>query len=473
MNRFGNGLLALLGLALVALMVYSMAPDLWGPHRSSRDAAARVAVFFPDREYWSEFRRGVDACVSRGLATKLEDGADFVVLATKSHRRSISFALHDVRGKRETKDEVEKLVLEANPPVAVVGSSNTVLTTALAEAVWDVARAEGRPIPVLLVPWATAVLTEPLESFDGTRSEPTDHAQPVSLLEIDRGRTFRFCPNNQEQADLLVRCVAEQEPGVTPGRVDLVVDRNDPYSLDLADSFHRVIERRFKNVDLIEHADKRGYPNVANVAGLPSTSEDSLAESLCRSAAQLGPGQVAWVVLPLQEAPARRMLLALRRHARQPDRSESVPLRVLCGDAVGLKVFEEMARDCPFELWGFSPNSLRAGNEARDTVRGTNVQVAAEIVSATLYCLDVPDGKPATADALRESLAGLRLGPDDPFTFGRSLAFAPSGERQGSDLGHVLHVRPGDSSVWALERLASSRWSAPVSISSAPVAAGP
>lgn len=455
MNRLGNWLLALGGCVLAGLMLYTL---VWGGGRpgswslwGAPSEAAEVAVFFPDHATWSDFRQGINACAARKLARIVADD-DAVLVETPAHARRVWFAWHDVRGLRETKDEVRRLIGQKRPPVAVVGSNNTVLTVALAEALRDSARVGGDLGPVLLVPWATTVLAE--------RPEPA--SGPAAFLDLYPGRTFRFCPNNQSQADLVTRCLVDHDPGVTLERAEIVVDRHDPYSVDLADSFHRVLERRFKNAELIEHADRLAIPVLWNLPGIPSPSEDALAAAICREAERVGPGRVIWVVLPLQEEPARRMLVALQRHAQLEKRGGGSPLRVVCGDGIGSATLFRLANKYPFPVWCFSPASPPAADRAPDSVLATDAQVLAEIVSAVVRCLDVPRNQAPRADALRSALAALSLSSNDPAAFGRSLAFTPVGERHGHDLGHVLMIGPDSDAVTALARKPSGQWSATV-----------
>jgi hypothetical protein len=475
MNRVGSGLLAFVGFVLAALMVYSLAPEGgWSkirPDRSSDQGVDEVTVFFPDRPYWVDFRQGVEACRARGLLRTLEDVDDTIVVSTPRHSRTVRFSLHDVRGARDTMDEVRRLVGRTAGPVAVVGSSNTVMTTALAVAMRDAAAREGRPAPVLLVPWATTVLVDPSELPEGGRSDQEDG--PMPLLALARGRTFRFSPNNQVQAELVTHCLIDHDPGSEPRRVDLVVDRNDPYSVDLADLFHRIIERRFRNVELVEHADQVVFPGTNATPGMPGPLEDALAESICRAAGPSTSAHATWVVLPLQKEPARRMLLALRRHARRLPRGVDGGLRVLCGDGLAMADLAEVAGDCPFPVWCFSPLSLPAEDPGPAAVEGTDGQICAEIVSALVRCLDVAPGRVVTSDSLRDALAVLRLAPPDPAAFGRSLSFAPTGERQGIDVGHVLMIRPGERTVFAFSKTSKGRWGEPVPVRAVPAAGRP
>ena len=178
------------------------------PPEGRQPVEAEVAVFFPDRLDWTYFRHAVDACVSRGLARRVGEGEGSAVVATPGLGRRVRFSWHGIRGVGETRDEVDRLVKRVPPPVAVVGSTTTVLTATLAEPLRD----KGPAGPVLLVPWATAVMSP--------RSEAGENATP--LLGIDPGRTFRFCPNNRKLAESVVDCVIDQDeeaagPGF-PGR---------------------------------------------------------------------------------------------------------------------------------------------------------------------------------------------------------------------------------------------------------------
>lgn len=456
-KRVGHGLLALGGCAVAALMVYNVLHD--GAARTTPSGwpaaqpAAEVVVFFPEHPLWHEFRQGVDACSRRQRARILGAGQEWVEIQTPRHGHRIRFVLNDVRGVRETKEAVERIAARPAPPIAVIGSSNTVLTAALAEALRRQER-DGRASPLLLVPWATAVLAE--------RAEP-GHA-PVAFLDIDPDRTFRFCPNNQVQANLLTRSLL-RDATERPARVDAIVDRLDPYSVDLADSFHRVLERRLPETELVEHAETVHALGPWHVPELPSVAEDALAESIWRAAERARRGSTHWVILPLQAEPARRMLLALQRHARgHTSENKAVPLRVLCGDGIGTDTLGMLAGHLPFPVWCYSPGLAPCAGEGENTpdpILSTDAAVLAEIVAAVVYGLDAAGPGPPSAGALRDRLRGLDLPAGDPAGLGRSLTLAPSGERIGKDLGHVLLIRPGSDVIYATAEDPSGHWSAP------------
>ncbi len=445
-SRVGTGLLGTFGLALAGLMAYTLAFEGFhgtAPPPRPDAVAAEVAVFFPDRRDWAHFRRAVAACVARGLARAVADDDDAVVVAGPKLGRRVRFAWHGIRGVGETADAVRRLADGHPAPVAVVGSSTTVLTVALAGPLRDL----GPAGPVLLIPWATSVRA----GLGGLGSAPE------KLLEIDRGRTFRFCPDNERLANSVVECLVEQDPGNAPGRVFLVVDRHDPYSVDLAGGFRRAIGARAPGAEVVERADALGEPSSPGPPGsapAPSAAEKELADAIWTAADEAGEGRTVWAVLPLQGAPTRRMLVALRRRAswRAGGRSGGA-LRVVTGDGIGRETLDELAGHRPFPIWCASTSSARSPDHGVST----DTQELAEIAASLILAVERSPRPSATADDVRDALAGLDLAAGDPSAFGRPLAFGPDGERRG-DPGHVLAVRPGSPSVIEFARGAGGRW---------------
>ena len=387
------------------------------------------------------------ACARKKLAEFVGEGDGYVVVRTPKHGRLLRFTLHGARGVRETREDVRRVAGHAPAPVAFVGSSNTVLTVAMAESLRDAAAANPGEGPVLLVPWASSVLAE--------RSDPGEG--PVALLDVDAGRTFRFCLNNQYMADLIVKCLGDLEPDLPAKRVVIVEDRYDPYSTDLSACFHRAVERAVPAAEFIEMTVAPPLPLPHDPSLLPTPAEEAVAESVWRDADRLPHGQTLWVVLPLQEEPTLRMIQALSRHARRTLHAGSSPLRVVCGDAVGASNLARIAGRCPVPVWCVSS----ASPEAPAKGVSHDVQIPAEIVASLVRCLDLPGDRPASAGDLRRALAGMKLAADDPSALGRSLAFSRSGERVGDDLGHVLMIRPDEASVHFVTRGREGRWRGP------------
>ena len=184
--------------------------------------------------------------------------------------------------------EIRRLAGAPVPPLAIVGSGNTALTLELAAALRDSSKSlEGRQrSPVLLIPWATTVQAQNGDASSGQ----------TPLLEIDAGAAFRFCPNNQQLADLVARCVTAHESGVLPRRVVMVVDSHDPYSVDLAGCFAKSIRSLAPLAQIETQSDPEPYPGLTEI---PGQRERHWAEELWQQAHRETGGQVTWVVLPL------------------------------------------------------------------------------------------------------------------------------------------------------------------------------
>jgi hypothetical protein len=327
--------------------------------------------------------------------------------------------------------------------VAVVGSSTTVLTVALADPLGD----EGADGPVLLVPWATALKAV----------RPGSSSGPVPLLGLDPGRTFRFCPDNRQLAESVVGCLLGQDAARPPTRVFLVVDPHDPYSVDLADCFRKAIRDKVGAVEIVERADVVGVPTVSRSRGSvpsPSATEASLADSIW-TAVEDGPeGRTTWAVLPLQGEPIRRMLSALRRRASWHSGDEGDgPLRVVCGDGIGRETLDGLSGHRPFPIWCASTSTARAADHGVSN----DTQTLAEIISAVLLAVERSPTADPTAEDVRRGLARLDLAATDRAAFGRPLRFAADGERL-DDPGHVLAVRPGVDAVSEFRLGADGRW---------------
>jgi hypothetical protein len=439
-SRVGTGLLGTFGLALAGLMAYTLAYEgCAGPRSpgSGHSVVAELAVFFPDRRDWSHFRGAVEACTRRGLCHRIAETDDAVVVETPGRGRRIRFGWHGTRGIREIRDEVERIANSESGPIGVIGSSTTVLTIALAEALRD----QGSAGPVLMVPWATAI--------QAGGSAP--------LLAIDRGRTFRFCPNNRRLAESVVHCLIQQEGGTLPGRVYLVVDPHDPYSVDLADCFRKAILGEVPSAEIVERADAVGLPGVARpvrAVPTPSVAEAALADEIWTAAEAPAKDRSTWVVLPLQGDPTRRMLSALQSRATwQAPADGERPLHVLTGDAIGRETLEALGTPRSFPIWCASASSIcPAGLGVTD-----DTHTMAEIVSAVLLAVDRSPGPEPTADDLRDALSKLDLAASHPSAFGRPLRFGPDGERK-DDPGLVLATLPGMAGVieFGLDR--NGRW---------------
>jgi hypothetical protein len=422
------------GLALALLMVYTLSFEGTGRRGRSRAPAGliEVPVFFLERSEWRIFARGVAACTdaAHGLGRVLREDDDFLVVETARHRRPVRFTWHGVRGERQAREEVRRVV-EADRPIAVIGGSNTVTTLALARGLRDVAGGTAGG-PLLLVPWATS----------------------VELLGEYPGRTFRFCSNNRRLAGLLVEGLKAQPGRAGPRRVEMVVDRLDPYSVDLAECFRREVAQAFPKAEILDPVDETATspePRFSGRGALPTGTDVRHAREIWREVSEDPTGET-WIILPIQNDPARRMLLALNGAAPSRHAAEQAPMTVIVGDAVGPTTLAWFANQLAFPVWAASA----ASNHAAERGLPEDVMEQAETVAALLIALDRP-GPTASAEALRDAL--LHLGdPRPPEPFGRPLAFAPTGERLGFEPGEVFLLRPDKPTVFVY---ADDRWDDP------------
>ncbi len=457
-NRVGTLILSLAGLLLAGLMTYTVFFAGWRSGSGLTDLdqnpsvrAARVAIFLPDAHDWSDFRQAVAACEPKGILRLMAGGGDSLVVESAATGRRIQFDHHDVRGVTDTRAAVRGLSEQKPPPVAVVGSTTTVLTVALAEPLRD----ERDVGPVLLIPWATAVMVQ----RSGAESGRAQH-DLVPLIELDPGRTFRFCPNNRRLADSVVDCLVARDDGRLPTRVFLIIDPFDPYSDDLADCFRRAIRARKPDVEIVERADAVDLPSFAHPLDHnpePSAAEVALADSIVASADRAD-ARTTWVVLPLQDQPARRMIAAIRRRANwrtnPTDRTGGpAPLRVVCGDAIERRALDELAGQGGLSIWCASTSS----SQPTDQGVGDDTQALAEITSALVWAVDQASGPTPTPTEIRDALRRIDLPADHAAAFGRALAFDMTGERRG-DPERVLEVRPDAGRPVEFARAPGGSW---------------
>lgn len=423
------------GLALGLLMVYTLSFEGTGRRGRVRtpEGLVDVPVFFLERSEWRIFARGVAACTEPGrrLGRLVHEDDDALIVETPGHRRPVRFTWHGVRGEGQARDEVRRVV-ESSAPIAVIGASNTTTTLALARGLRDAAGGRPGGGPLLLAPWATS----------------------VELLDEYPGRTFRFCSNNRRLAALLVEGIKSQPGRAEPRRVEMVVDRLDPYSVDLVACFRREVALAFPRAKVLPEVDETDTDPTPRFSGrgpLPTAADVRHAREIWRQVAE-DPGGETWVILPLQNDPVRRMLLALNGAAPSRHEPGRRPLTVIVGDTVGPTTLSGFANQLAFPVWAASASS----NHADEGGLPEDVMEQAETVAALLIALDRP-GPPATADALRDALRHL-ADPKPPTPFGRPLAFDPAGERIGFEPGEVFLLRPDSPDVFVF---ADDRWDVP------------
>jgi hypothetical protein len=427
-GRVSSVLLGGFGLGLALLMIYTLVFEGTGgcaPTEAS-DGQLDVAVFFLERDEWRIFARGVAACVDDkcGLGRLVSEEDDAIIVETPKQRRKVRFGRQAVRGEGQVRGELQRLAELPTPPIAVIGSSNTVLTAALARQLEE-HRKKARPVggcPILLVPWATSVF----------------------LMDLYPGRILRFCSNNRREAGLLVDALKSRPGRPGPRRVFLALEPLDPYSVELGEFFREEIGRAFPRAEFLGLQDgtpSAARPRLAGISTIPSAIEQRRAKAIWRAVTE-GPGDETWVVLPMQLEPALRMLAVLNGASPGRHDADLRPLIVICGDAVGQTTLAALANQLVFPVWSVSTAS---DHSATQRLEG-DIREQAEIIASLLIALDRPGDAP-TPDALLSVLKAPG-GDGPPAPFGRPLAFTQSGEREGYEPGEVLTLRPDSPTVF-------------------------
>ena len=177
-----------------------------------------------------------------------------MVLETPRQKRRIRFALHDVRGVQMTKEAVRRLAAETPPPIALVGSSNTVLTVALAEALRDSAgdEAEKRPGPARPLGVVGPGRLPRARRRGRSPCSASTPAGPSASARTTRARPIwssAACSTRTRQP--------------TPARAFILEDRHDAYSADLAESFQRAINRMAPKAVVIQDRNALAFSGVS------------------------------------------------------------------------------------------------------------------------------------------------------------------------------------------------------------------
>ena len=116
MCRAGTGLLLAWGLGLAVLMVYILTPEggLSVVFPAQSGSVSDVAVFYPERVDWLDFRSGIANCAKHGLVQDVEFADDVVTLKT-TEGHSVRFSWYGVRDySSEAKERVRELVGSRN-----------------------------------------------------------------------------------------------------------------------------------------------------------------------------------------------------------------------------------------------------------------------------------------------------------------------------------------------------------------------
>jgi hypothetical protein len=395
---------------------------------------------------------------------------------------------------------ITRLTQRPTPPLAIIGGDTSSRARKAAEAL-ESHRGQWQGLPPLL--FFTTATAETFVPYNTPNVATTEEKLP-KLIEVYKGRTFRFSftntrmaatvldfvdrqdelfwPHIASAADLAGACVAARDPvagAVLAAVADELVTRylytlkwdDDSFSADLADRFRMVFLQQFPRSHVspyqIEYSVGDFYqpnPREAFVVGqlLPEVKA-------AREHRQL-------LLLPADSERARRFLHTLIRRAAPPDLKNLV---VLAGDSLSLNTVlrdRNIAwniQDLPVPLVMFShrnPVDAEVGFTEATTAGETGTEdllLYRDILEAIL--LSAYDGTTLTAssDDLAENLHQLfwangRVMRATPLGDQARLLFSADGNRQAGTGEHIIVLRPDPDergllaqasiTVWRMER---------------------
>ena len=244
---------------------------------------------------------------------------------------------------------VEELARRDPPPLALVGGGSSDRARDLAEALKAQTSWHGKA-PLLMLMTATA---------DVLYVGP-EHNQPVELMNIYPGRTFRFCFTNRQMAEAVRELVwshpflrpvgapAAGLPGIAtigaepwaglglfvaeaaPRPIVRILEwEDDPYSLDLSDQFRTALHDHGDRADTVVF---RLEYSVGDYY-LPNRPEAERLALITDQMTEAGPRRQL-LVLPAVEKPARRVLRGLSTAIHKEVRN----LVAVTGDSISFNV---------------------------------------------------------------------------------------------------------------------------------------
>lgn len=325
--------------AALAVLTALLVP--WG---GPAPPCVEIAVVFPGTNdtNWVNFVEGVRlAAEEAGTSVETRDLYECQVALDGFHVR---FRWYPDVGIRNLQRRIHELCRRPQPPIAVVGANNSSLTWVLAE---ELAACGDAPrTPLLLMTTATA----------------------DALIDVHRGRSFRFGFNNSFQARTVVgelrrhfdeRVHAESQAPIGALVVQVL---DDPFSMDLARCFAEELQRQLA-AELVRPPADVPMPTaltapvgskLADVWSLttstgsfdsPNAEEERLARKLVAVMAG-DPGRDWVLVAPIGTTPFRRFSYALHQAFNDPTAGASARkakdrLTIVSGDSLSYSSFAD------------------------------------------------------------------------------------------------------------------------------------
>jgi hypothetical protein len=306
---------------------------------------------------WERFVAGMSRAQLLVPGLRVDDSAAFVdettatpevILSIEGHPGRLRVRWYKLTNEANAARWVEALAERDPAPLAVIGGGSSDRAVDLARAM-DARQIWHGDRPLLLITTATAdeVVIDP----DDDRVTPP--AAPTrNLMDVYRGRTFRFCFTNRQMADAVLDFIWNT-PGLRPEMFSSLVPaavgsgliiwsegtlpakqkpqvyniywQDDPFSVDLHDQFKVLLSRKFgpPGADPMHaadgpHAQFSTWSIPSSIGGFvrPNQAEALVAESILQEFRELPP-QRSLLVLPTITQPARRLLRTLAESTPQ------------------------------------------------------------------------------------------------------------------------------------------------------------
>jgi hypothetical protein len=229
--------------------------------------------------------------------------------------RRLIFRWYKLTGEVGSRDWIEAFCNRPRPPLAVIGGSSSDRARELAQALASV---KASSPPLFLITTATADRS----AFN----EP--------LMDIYRGRTWRYCFTNRQMAEAIADFIwsrTDLRPDAAP--VYLTAWQDDPYSRDLAEQFHETIGPEGQAGAWANSSQpfwSASFPYSIGSFTEPNRWETEGAGHLIDELSQHPSQKRPLLVLTATPQPARRFLRALLREAP----AEAQRFVVATGDAI-------------------------------------------------------------------------------------------------------------------------------------------
>lgn len=375
---------------------------------------------------------------------------------------------------------LDREIGQAGKVLGVIGGSTTESALQLARALKNYSpRLPDEKLPALILHTATADKVHGAGETKGlgpkSPEPPAVGGQTEKLMSIYAGRTFRFGFSNTRIARVVTKYICDLYQPISPRPPMEVVWQDDPYGLDVLESFQEAYVRQ---VGAGGGRQAVGIRSGVGALSMPNRHEIKAADMIANDLAESRKLGRPWIVMGGQADPCRRFLTALSKNLPTKN-SKDLPL-IAFGDTPGFnRVFRDRRilwpmDDLPFELVFFchqDPSSQEAGfgdsppadqkwqaNSTDDLLLWRNI--AGGLIAAWGHSAPDPTSPQSLCEALAwlvvdnespseiaDKSGGLKFGVFSGDGSGKSWFFDSGGDRLSGTGEHLVHLEPGKNGV--------------------------